>query len=208
MRRCVIVGGARIGRYGAIRPLLRPDDYMIYCDGGLDHEAALSRAPDLIVGDFDSHEKPASSAEVIVLPREKDDTDTFFAAKEAVRRGFSEFLLIGAVGGRFDHSLGNLSLLLYLDSLGKRAVAADDFSEMEIVSRAPSFVAPEFPYFSLLAVAGDARGVTVKDALYPLRDAVITPDFAYGVSNEPLPGKSAEISVGEGRLLLVRVRGE
>ena len=206
MKRCVIVGGAPIGRYDAIRSLLRPDDFMLYCDSGLNHETGLRRAPDLVVGDFDSHEKPRILVETIVLPHEKDDTDTFFAAKEAVRRGFEDFLLIGAVGGRFDHSLGNLSLLLYLDSLGKRALLADDFSEMEIVSDHTAEITPDHPYFSLLAVDGIARNVTVEDALYPLSGAVIRPDFAYGVSNEPLPGRTARVSVGDGRLLLVRVR--
>ena len=208
MNRCVIVGGAPIGRYERIRSLLRPGDFMIYCDSGLNHEKRLCRSPDLVVGDFDSHERPQSAREILVLPHEKDDTDTFFAAKEAIRRGFDEFLLIGALGGRFDHSLGNLSLLLYLDSKGKRALLADDYSEMEIVGRQPLEIPPECPYFSLLAVAGEAHGVVVEDALYPLNGAVISPDFAYGVSNEPLPGKSARVSVGEGRLLLVRIRKE
>ena len=135
-------------------------------------------------------------------------SDTFFAAKEALCRGFEEFLLIGAVGGRFDHSLGNLSLLLYLDSSGKHALLADDYSVMEIVSKRPSEILPDYPYFSLLAVDGEARDVTVENALYPLSGAVISPDFAYGVSNEPLPGKKARVTVGKGRLLLVCVREE
>ncbi len=206
MKRCVIVGGAPIGNYERILSLLSPDDFMIYCDSGLNHEKGLRRAPGLVVGDFDSQERPESSAEIIALPREKDDTDTFFAAKEAIRRGFDDFLLVGVLGGRFDHSLGNLSLLLYLDSRGKRALLADDFSEMEIVSRKPAEIPSAYPYFSLLAVDGEARDVVVEDAFYPLSGAAITPDFAYGVSNEPLPGKTARVSVGEGRLLLVRVR--
>ena len=69
--------------------------------------------------------------ETIILPHEKDDTDTVYAVKEAVSRGFSDFLLIGVIGDRFDHSLGNISILLMLDSLGKTAKIVDDYSEME-----------------------------------------------------------------------------
>ena len=56
MKRCVIVGGAPIARYDRIQPLLQDDDFVIYCDSGLKHREELGREPDLIIGDFDSHE--------------------------------------------------------------------------------------------------------------------------------------------------------
>lgn len=49
------------------------------------HHNSLYRQPNLIVGDFDSHENPHLDIETIVLPCEKDDTDTVFAVKEAIR---------------------------------------------------------------------------------------------------------------------------
>ena len=45
MKRCVIIGGAPIGRYDRIKPLLREDDFLIYCDSGLKHQEALERRP-------------------------------------------------------------------------------------------------------------------------------------------------------------------
>ena len=86
MKRCVIVGGAEIRTYERVRSYFRPDDFFIYCDCGLRHQAGLEREPDLIIGDFDSHEKPETDRETIVLPVKKDDTDTVYAAKEALRR--------------------------------------------------------------------------------------------------------------------------
>ena len=205
-RRCVIVGAAPIGSACFPRGLLRKDDFVIYCDGGLRHRSTLGAEGDLIVGDFDSAENPRLPAETIVLPREKDDTDTYFAAKEAVKRGFEEFLLLGVTGERMDHTLGNVSILLYLDSLGKKARIVDDWSDMEIVSSAPAVIGGEYAFFSLLSVAGPARGITVRGAKYPLENGEITPEYQYGISNEVLPGKTAEVTVREGRLLLVRVR--
>ena len=70
MQRCVIVGGAGIREYQRIRESLRGDDWFVYCDGGLKHQEKLGVRPDLIVGDFDSHEKPETEIETIVLPRE------------------------------------------------------------------------------------------------------------------------------------------
>ena len=75
------------------------------------------------MGDFDSYENPDLETETIVLPCEKDDTDTAFAVKEALKRGFQDFLLVGVIGERLDHTLGNVSLLLMLDTQGKHAAA-------------------------------------------------------------------------------------
>lgn len=208
MKRCIVIGGAPINDYNRIKSLLRTDDFYIVCDSGLTHINSLGIQPSLIIGDFDSYKRPNTDTETIILPREKDDTDSFFAVKEGVNRGFCEFLLIGAIGKRLDHSIGNISALLYLDSLGKRAGIADDYSVMEIVSSTPAFVTDEYPYFSLLAIDGTASGITVKNAKFPLENAKISPEYQYGISNEVIKGKTAEISVKEGKLLLIKVTKE
>ena len=209
MRRCVIVGGASIGDYRTVGAMLRQDDYVIYCDCGLRHMDGLGAEPDLIVGDFDSYSNPEMGTETIVLPCEKDDTDTVFDVKEAIKRGFEDFLLVGVVGERLDHTLGNVSILLMLDSTGKKGTIIDDYSEIEIVSdrcEKPCIIDDSYVYFSLINISGTARGVTIRGAKYPLENAEITCEYQYGVSNEVLPGSTAEVSVGEGRLLLVKVR--
>ena len=206
MKRCVIVGGAGITRYDRINRFLREDDFGIFCDCGLRHLPFLQARPGLVVGDFDSHEKPDMDVETIVLPCEKDDTDTFFAVKEAVRRGYDDFLLIGVIGERLDHTLANLSILQYLDAAGKTACIVDDWSEMRIISRKETEISDDCAYFSLLAVGGPARGIRITGAKYPLSDAEIRSDYQYGISNEVLPGHTATVSLREGKLLLIRVR--
>lgn len=205
MNRCVIIGGADIHDYDRIRDDLRDSDFLICCDSGLKHAEPLRIVPSLIVGDFDSHEKPDTDTEIIELPREKDDTDTVFAAREAVRRGFREFLLIGVTGARFDHTFGNVSLLLWLDSQEIKAEIADDYCRMEIVSRKTAVIDGRYSFFSLLNISGKAEDITIRGAKYPLEGADIRSDYQYGISNEVLPGETAEVSVGEGRLLLVKV---
>lgn len=206
MKRCVIVGGADINNYGFIREKLCADDYVIFCDSGLKHLEYLHAKPSLIVGDFDSHDNPRLHTETIVLPREKDDTDTVYAVKEAIKRGFDEFLLIGVAGARLDHTLGNVSILLYLDSLGKKGCIIDDYSEMEIVSERPVSICDKYSFFSLLNITGCAKGITINGAKYPLADAEISCEYQYGISNEVLPGEKAVVSVKCGKLLLIKVR--
>ena len=84
MSRCVIIGGATISRYEDIKKYLRPGDFHIFCDNGLRHIEGLGVEPDLIIGDFDSHEAPELPVETIFLPRAKDDTDSVYAVKEAL----------------------------------------------------------------------------------------------------------------------------
>ena len=206
MKRCVIVGGAGINNYDYIRSRLYVDDYIVFCDSGLRHLEPLQVKPSLIVGDFDSHDNPHLDVETIVLPCEKDDTDTVFAVKEAIKRGFDDFLLIGVVGARLDHTLGNVSILLYLDSIGKKGIIIDDYSEMEIVSNEPAYIEDSYSFFSLLNVSGTAKGITIENAKYPLDNAEITCEYQYGVSNEVLPGKTAKVSILEGKLLLIKDR--
>lgn len=208
MKRCVIAGGADIADYERIRRMLKEEDYLICCDSGLRHCEGLGRGADLIVGDFDSTENPHLPVETIVLPCEKDDTDTVYAVKEALARGFEEFLLIGVCGGRLDHTLGNVAILLYLDGLGKRGMIADDYSVMEVVGKQKATIGEKYPYFSLLAIGGDATGVTIRNAKYPLEDAVITSGYQYGISNEVVKGEQAEVSLTGGRLLLIKVERE
>ena len=206
MKRCVIVGGADINNYDYIKTKITDNDYVVFCDSGLKHMKELGISPSLIIGDFDSHENPNLDVETIVLPCEKDDTDTVYAVKEASKRGFDEFLLIGVIGARLDHTLGNVSILLYLDSLSKKGIIIDDYSEMEIVSKEPVYIDDSYAFFSLLNITGIAKGVTIRNAKYPLDKAEITCEYQYAVSNEVISGKIAEVFVQNGKLLLIKDR--
>ena len=206
MKRFVIIGGAEIRNYALIRESFRENDYYVYCDCGLKHREGLGVNPDLIIGDFDSHERPEDLSNVIVLPVVKDDTDTIFAVKEGIRRGYEDFLLIGATGGRQDHNLGNIYSLLMLKNAGKSAKIIDDYSEISIVSSGEVCrVKNVWRFFSLLNISGTAKGISITGAKYELYGAEIFPEYQYGISNE-VSGSEAVISLTEGNLLLVCVR--
>ena len=205
MQHCVIIGASAIADYKRIRSFLHDDDFFIVCDGGLNHIEKLNISPNLIVGDFDSHENPNLKTETIVLPCEKDDTDSVFALKTAISRGFKDFLFIGMLGLRLDHSLGNLYMLLKCHKEKLSACMLDDYSEIQLVGSKPVFIEDKYAYFSLLNINGKARGITIKNAKYPLTNGIIESDYQYGISNEVLKGTTAEVSVQEGELLLVKV---
>ena len=53
---------------------------------------------------------------------------------ECIKMGFDEFLLFGMTGGRFDHTLANLSVLYSLSKKGKAAYMIDKSSTTRVIS--------------------------------------------------------------------------
>ena len=204
MKRAVIVGSAKINNYKKIKDYLSEDDYFVYCDAGLKHMDELGFKPNLIVGDFDSHENPGLPVETVVLPCEKDDTDTCHALKICIERGFNDYLFLGCIGERMDHTLGNVSLLIMLKEKGLKGMMLDDYSEISLIDK-EACIDDTFSFFSLLTLSDAAEGITIENAKYPLDNAVIRSGFQYGVSNEVLKGETAKVKVGRGHLLLIKV---
>ena len=208
MKRCVIIGGAPINNYEYIKKNLRSDDFFIFCDSGLKHLKKLNVKPSVIVGDFDSFENPNMNVLTITLPKEKDDTDTMYGVKYALEKGFNDFLLLGVVGSRLDHTLGNITILWYLEKEEATALIIDDYSEIEIIKNTTKYITNEFKYFSLLNLGGSVSQVSIENAKYDLNKAQITNYYPIGVSNEVINDSIAKVEVFEGTLLLIKVFNE
>ena len=203
MPRCVIIGA------GPVEPeqkkLLLPGDYVIACDAGYLNARTLGVVPDLIVGDFDSAPRPEGE-NLVVLPAEKDNTDTHYAARLAVEKGFEQVLILGVLGGaRLDHSLAAIAAGLWLAKQGPEVTIAGRGAELRYVLPGRPVKVEHAPhaYFSLFPLEGTAEGVSITGAKYPLQNARLVPDATLGASNETMPG-GAEVRVERGSLLLVR----
>ena len=211
MKRCVIISAGEIKDFKLVKKFLKPDDFYIFCDGGLSYARPLGIKPSLIVGDFDSCKKSdlkkySKTCETIQLPREKDDTDTLYAVKTALARGFKNFLLLGSMGNRFDHAVANASVLLFLYEKNIPAQILDDYSIMQVAGKNPVLVEDTFSYFSVLTPFGNAYKVNIKNAKYILEGADLRSNFqSLGMSNEVIPGLTAEISCEEGFCLVLKV---
>lgn len=113
--------------YSRRRRLLRnpPDregDFIIAADKGLLYLQNLGITPNLVIGDFDSLGHTPNGRNIIVLPCEKNDTDMGAAVAEGVMRGYKNFILYGASGGRADHTLANIQLISSLSRRGMTAI--------------------------------------------------------------------------------------
>lgn len=204
MSRCVILSAGPVEDSERLRPLLKTDDWIIAADGGGRLAAALGVKPAVLVADFDSSAPPdtGGDTEIVRLPTEKDWTDTQAAAMLALDRGYRDFLLLGCTGGRLDHTLANIAVLLYLLRRGADALMADERNFLRLygpgryrVERRAGYKLSLFPY------GGEVEGITVKNVRYPLEKARLPPDNSLGVSNEFLENP-AEISFDKGVLMV------
>lgn len=90
-------------------------DLLIATDGGAKHIARLGLQPGIIIGDMDSNTLDIwngdNSIVRIPYPLYKDKSDVELAVEYALKQGCQEILLIAAVSGRFDQTLGNVALV-------------------------------------------------------------------------------------------------
>lgn len=179
-------------------------DFVIACDAGYIHAQRADIVPDVIIGDFDSYlgDLPGG-VEIIRTKPEKDDTDTMMALKLAIRRGYRRIMLVGALGGRVDHMLANISLIAFAATKGADLQIVDGHHQIFAVRDGKRRV-PRSSWRNLSVFAFDTEctGVTLKGVKYPLEGAVLTNTFALGVSNE-FTEDIAEISVESGILIVV-----
>ena len=183
-----------------------PKDYFVICaDGGYETALKLGLVPDLVVGDFDSAQKrPPASLRTLVLPVEKDVTDTMFAALKGLAKGLRDFVLLGCLGGpRFDHSLASIETLLYLRDHGAWGFLADERTKVFLlreeklrITKLKGATVSVFPYGCPTCT------VTYTGLQYPLtRGSLTVGGLLMGVSNS-ITADDAEIKVHSGTALV------
>lgn len=182
MKRCVIFAAQPVP--ASQRHWCSGASLVIAADAGYRSARALGVEPDLLLGDYDSA-PPPDAGKTVLLPAEKDDTDTFYAARQALAQGCEEVVILGGLGGRMDHTLANLHTLVFLAGQGVRAVLADEKNEITVLlpgrHRLPARAGWHCSFFP----GGErAAGVTLEGLKYPLKDAVLTNAWPVGVSNE------------------------
>ena len=196
----IFVGGHC--RAEGIPPSMRTADLIIAADSGQITAEKCGIVPHIIAGDFDSSPLlENTTAQIVRVPSEKDDTDTMLACDIAIRRGARSITILGGTGGRIDHSLSNLFLLEKLKQDGVNAILCDGDNRARILCGEILRLSPEgFRYFSLLAL--DRATVSVSGCKYPLTEAPLHRAHPYAVSNE-IVGEAAEITVSGGPVLLI-----
>ncbi|NLA58472.1 MAG: thiamine diphosphokinase [Firmicutes bacterium] len=198
-------------------PELGEDDLVICADGGLDHALALGIKPHVVLGDFDSlsetvrrrlREKDPALGTVYEYPVEKDKTDGQIAVEYAVSEGIGEIWLLGGLGGRLDHALGNVLLGSALGFEGMLKVLGR--GESAVVVKGPGRVeisGAKGDYVSLIPLTPVCTGVVTAGLYYPLRSETLYRGDTRGLSNE-LISCAGSVELAAGLIIVIHTQRE
>ncbi|WP_239614404.1 thiamine diphosphokinase [Cohnella mopanensis] len=210
--RAFIYTGGRLGPW-ALAQLPADDAYLIGADRGADFLIHNGYTPHLALGDFDSVTSDQmnlireNAIELLTCDAiDKDWSDTELALREAIARGYTNITLLGALGTRFDHGLGNVHLLRVANELGCSLTVLDEHNEIRLCDGRLKLASNSaFPYTSLLPLTLEVTGITLEGFRYPLHQATLRLGTSLGISNV-LDAPAGTITIEDGLLLVIRSR--
>jgi len=183
-------------------------DVFIAADGAAERAASLGVVPDIVCGDFDSINLQAArmalpKAEFVSTP-DQNAADLEKALDLAIARGATSITIIGAAGGRIDHTLANFALLVRYSAALPISIV-DDTSQVWAVTGAETAVGA----FTFATVPGDTvslitQGGGTQFSIHGVAWEVRAFELAYGtrgVSNVAT-GNRVTVEVHRGAVLL------
>jgi thiamine pyrophosphokinase len=186
-------------------------DYIIATDGAWEKAEELGIKTDLVIGDLDSltaaKEKlqQKGGIEVEEYPREKDWTDLELAVDRAISLEPERIIIYGALGGRLDHTLANISLLEKGLRAGVQTEIVNDNERAVLIAgeyKVPA--ARGGDRISLLAVS-DAAILRTKGLKYALNNEPLNRWSTRGISNE-VSAIPVSLDVSGGLVLVIHAR--
>lgn len=206
-------------------------DRVICADAGLAGASKLGLTVDCVVGDYDSvpgelleaykNRGGGKDVEFVQFPPEKDATDLELALGWAVERNPEEIVILGATGGRLDHFLANVNILMEPLSKGIPAYIVNRQNRLYLLDSSHvsdqglgaedglfvhAFRREEMhgKYISFLPLTERVRNVTLRGFRYELDGQDMVLGTSLGVSNEMAEGReSATVDFSEGILIAV-----
>ena len=125
------------------------------------------------------------------------------AVDTGIGKGYAEFHIYGACGGRLDHTLANIQLLASLAERRMKAFIHDGETVVTAVCNG-SICFPKNceGYISVFSHTEKCTGVYIRGLKYTLENAMLSNSFPLGVSNEFI-GCNSEIVIGNGTAIII-----
>jgi thiamine pyrophosphokinase len=208
-KRVIIFANGELPNFEKARVLLRDDDVIVAADGGTRHALALGLTPHVIVGDLDSlpenFETSTFNGEIVLFPKDKNEIDLELAIQHTLTLSPEQIIILAALGGRLDQTLGNIALLAD-EKLSTFDIRLDDGLEEVFFCRNESpITGTSGDIVSLIPWQGDVTGVLTTDLKWPLQSETLYPQKTRGISNEML-GDTATVQIKSGLLLIIHRR--
>ncbi len=184
-------------------------DLIVAADGGAQALAHIGVRPHVLLGDMDSlyeglaQELEQAGVPVLRCSPEKDFTDGQLAVDWALDKGAVDIALLGALGGRLDHLLGNVALLLRAARHGARCEMRDEHTRAWAATGLTDILGDVGNTVSLLPLAGDAAARYLEGLQYGTQEPLALPaDMPIGVSNV-LTARQARVDITGWALIVV-----
>lgn len=198
----IVAGGGRIAR-DRLTALAQQADIVVAADSGLLLLRQFQIEPTIVIGDLDSlcpDDLKTIPATRIRRDTGQDDTDLEKAVRYCLKHNVCSVDIAGATGGRLDHSLNAVSMLVkYGNQLSLTLHDQDGWAER--VTQSPVSFGSHLGERVSLIPAPAAFGLTSRGLRYPLDNL----DLYYGsrdaISNEVVT-VPAELRWREGAFLL------
>lgn len=211
--RAVIIAAGAINDPNRDRERIQAGDFIIAADGGAAYSRSFGIEPDVIIGDLDSLDQETikhfrqRQVEIITHPTAKDATDLELAIEHALQHEADEIIVLGALGERWDHSLGNIFLLANpaYPSIPIRMISGAVEIGLVRPSQTYQVSGARGDLVSLIPIGGDALGITTSGLEYPLKNGRLLYGATRGISNT-LITEQASISIHQGMLLCLHTR--
>lgn len=209
--RAVIISNGLIEDYESVAKIIKDDDYIVCADGGSAHARKLGLIPNMIIGDGDSIDQEtleyyeSKGVKIETHPHEKDETDTQLAVEHAYKMGGKEMLLLGCTGTRFDHTFGNVAMLIWLMKRGVRGIIINEHNEIHVLDRYILLEGKPGDRLSLLPITPKIDGIFTTGLKYALENGELVYDQPRGISNEFIANE-AQIVIRDGMLMVVKSR--
>ena len=209
VKRIIIFANGDLPDLEKARALLHEGDFIIAADGGTRHALALGQTPNIIVGDLDSlpanFELSTFNDDVILYPKDKNETDLELAIQHALTLNPEQIIIIAALGGRLDQTLGNITLILHPSSFILRL--DDGIEEVFFCHDETQVNGTSGDIVSLIPWQGEVTGVITTGLKWPLQNETLYPQKTRGISNEMLDD-TATVQIKSGLLLIVHRRNK
>ncbi|TFH37914.1 MAG: thiamine diphosphokinase [Anaerolineales bacterium] len=211
--RALIVANGDITAWERTPPDRLTADLVVAVDGGWLHCQTLGVNADVVIGDFDSlpgmilQQLQGTDTLLIQHPREKDEIDLELALIYALEQGARTMTILGGLGGRFDMTLANVSLLFHPRLQGLPIEFWHQGQKLWLILPPGDEIPGETgDTLSLLPFGGEASGIRTTNLAYPLENERLPLGFSRGLSNL-LTANTANVSLESGALLAVLTHG-
>lgn len=202
--KCLIIAGAPDYDIDLIKEQSENNDLIICADKGYSYAKSAGVKPDIVIGDFDSFTGTVSGDfEILRFNTDKDYTDTHICVDKALEKGCKEITIVSAIGGRLDHTLGNLCLLGYIADKGGRGVLLSNKERVELLTQgATEFCGMDTLTFSVVPFGCESAVLSIKGAKYCVDDFDMKCCPPMGVSNI-FDSDKCVIDIKSGRALVI-----